>query len=635
MRRNITYISTFLIFIILMLPICEASSFHGETIDVSNEPIPQKIDFPVSNNVDLALTINLQQTNIMDADVETLDVLDAGSVSLESLPSLEVSGPFIENELVADDLQYNLAYTQESYIGFEAFDSVGVIENELQVIENNIGIESEPVLEKDLTVDNGYYSTFLITGILNQNIYASIPYIPATVSGEIEVIDETSIEGVTTDTLTVTTDKTSYDSSDTIKIKRAQTHNSGAETVTEYVYVIKSDNTEGYLGSWSWSIPGYSSFYYPSINLDASLLISALGTGSFRAYSKIFDSTGHSISDLSSSFTVAEGSSDVVLSGTVVDEDGNEINNAKVMFTDCSNNIQEYDYTNSNGEYEITINPGSYKLKVSYNGRTTSFSVNGDSCHDWSAGSYDLDLPITIYTSLSGTVQDQNGNKINGAVAKWTTCSDSAVTSDTTDSNGAFTIKALSGSYKLKIEYNGFTYLVSVGGDECHAYDPGSLSLSSAIVLQITSRLTGYIHDEDGNGISGATVKWTTCSDSDVTSTTTDSAGTFTLSATPGNYKLKVVIGGTTYIVTLANEECHYWQAGDLTLSAPITFATKSNLFGTVQDESGNVLSGVTVKFTTCSDANVASSTTDSNGAFTLSAVAGTYKLKVVYGGST
>jgi hypothetical protein len=125
-------------------------------------------------------------------------------------------------------------------------------------------------------------------------------------------------------------------------------------------------------------------------------------------------------------------------------------------------------------------------------------------------------------------VQDEDENPVHGAIVKWTHCNDTPVTSDTTDINGAFYLKApAAGSYKLKVTYNSITYLFIVNGTECYYYAPDAY----AYFLTITTRTTlhGYIEDLDNNPLEGLTVELHDCFDEFIASDTTDSTGYFSI----------------------------------------------------------------------------------------------------------
>jgi len=151
---------------------------------------------------------------------------------------------------------------------------------------------------------------------------------------------------------------------------------------------------------------------------------------------------------------------------------------------------------------------------------------------------YTLYLLPFATTTLSGVVRDEYENPIKEAVVKWTDCDDNDVVSDTTDANGKFSLTATSGSYKLKVVYNGVTYPFTIDNTECYHYPPGTYTCD--LTIRTTAALTGVVQDEDGNPLEDATVKWTDCNDNYVVADITDADGKFRLTAAAGSYKLKV-----------------------------------------------------------------------------------------------
>ncbi len=161
--------------------------------------------------------------------------------------------------------------------------------------------------------------------------------------------------------------------------------------------------------------------------------------------------------------------------------------------------------------------------------------------------------PCNGFAILSGVVQDEDENPVQGAIVKWTHCNDTPVTSDTTDINGAFYLKApAAGSYKLKVTYNSITYLFIVNGTECYYYAPDAYTY----LLTITTRTTlhGYIKNLDNNALEGLTVELHDCFDEFIASDTTDSTGYFSVTANAGHYKIHIVIT-EAYRIKLVDSE--------------------------------------------------------------------------------
>jgi hypothetical protein len=222
-------------------------------------------------------------------------------------------------------------------------------------------------------------------------------------------------------------------------------------------------------------------------------------------------------------------------------------------------------------------------------------------------------------------VRDEYENPVQGAVVKWTDCDDNDVVSDTTDADGKFSLTATSGSYKLKVVYNGITYPFTVNDAECCPYPPGTYTID--LMIRTTAALTGVVQDEDGDPIEDATVKWTDCNNNYVVADITDADGRFILTAAPGSYKLKVKYNGILYPVTMNGEECSYYSPGVWELINPLTIRTSTTLHGYIKDLDNDPLYGLTVALHACVGGLVASDDTDSSGHFSITADAGDYEV--------
>ncbi|MEA3324908.1 MAG: carboxypeptidase-like regulatory domain-containing protein, partial [Euryarchaeota archaeon] len=233
-------------------------------------------------------------------------------------------------------------------------------------------------------------------------------------------------------------------------------------------------------------------------------------------------------------------------------------------------------------------------------------------------------LPFAT-TTITGVVYDEYENRIKGAIVEWTDCNDNHVVSDTTDADGEFSLTATSGSYKLKVVYNGVTYPFNIDGTECYNYLPGTYTIY--LTIRTTATLTGVVRDEDGNPLKDATVKWTDCDNNYVVADITDADGKFRLTAAAGSYKLKVKYNGIMYSFTINGEECSYYSPGVWELINPLTIPITTTLHGYIKDLDNKPLQGLTVALHDCSGDLAASGDTDSSGHFSITTDAGYYEI--------
>jgi len=154
-------------------------------------------------------------------------------------------------------------------------------------------------------------------------------------------------------------------------------------------------------------------------------------------------------------------------------------------------------------------------------------------------------------------------------------------------------------------------------------------STVNAEVVSVVNKagdVTGKITDNKGNGIAGVTVTLTM--DDSVITTTTGSDGTYKVSdIKAGTYSLSVEKAGyiapdAKDVVVVTNETTE--------VEAISMVNAMGTVSGTVTDEDGNVLSGATVKLRgkdIKKDEKRYTVTTDANGNYSASVIAGTYQV--------
>ncbi|MFH1072988.1 MAG: carboxypeptidase-like regulatory domain-containing protein [Nanoarchaeota archaeon] len=413
-----------------------------------------------------------------------------------------------------------------------------------------------------------------------------------------------------------------YTGSDTVRVQRVVEHGGPAEDVTETVYIFNKWGTYRYYGYYNRHLNAYQTQFLPDLNIPASWILSNLGgNGFFEVYSLLQDINSNSIGEYSNQFGInalyAEGK-------LRSQETSTPISGATVKFIRCSDNAQmDSSTTNSSGGYHLEVPFGTYRLMAEYNGHSYLIYVNGIECYNYAAaGIWTFsDIYLYIYSTLHGPVQNPDGNSLGGGI-EWDTCAGQYVIGSSFF--GTFQVRANPGSYKLRLNYNNVWYDITVDGQICKSYGPGDLSLST---LTLSTTATGTVKDELGNPQNGATVQFTDCGGAVVKSTTTNSAGYFSLTAQPGNYILKVINNGYTYPITACNNwEWRTYNLGDI----PITRLATLN--GRIEGENDLALTA-NVGWYTCADAwNTGG---DFTGNFQLRSSPGNYKLKVIYNGIT
>ena len=237
--------------------------------------------------------------------------------------------------------------------------------------------------------------------------------------------------------------------------------------------------------------------------------------------------------------------------------------------------------------------------------------------------------------SIAGTIRSTSGNGVVGSgVVGVTVYLQSAfgnpipgrgTFSATTDSAGNYRIDGIEpGNYTLAAYRTGFLRATSNPGVVFTVEGDTLQQASLTLVPSAPGSLSGKVSDTAGNGVSGASVTFTS-SDGQIYSITTDANGNYSLpNVQPGTYTgtaSKTGFGTATQTVTVVSNTA---STVNFTLTPGPGVAT-----GRVIDTSGNPISGATVYFSSGSPATVvATATTDATGTYTVPSIAaGTYNV--------
>jgi len=255
------------------------------------------------------------------------------------------------------------------------------------------------------------------------------------------------------------------------------------------------------------------------------------------------------------------------LSGVVQDESGKAVKNAVAKLTDCSGNVITSSTTDSSGNFKLISKYGDYKVKITYN--SVDYWITN--CDTYNPGDYSFSNVIVLPSKvhIRGKIIDENNNARSGVVMQLTDCSDNLVTSSTTDSSGNFELVANPSSYKIKINLGYALLLLLVNSKECNSYGVGNIDFNP-ITVQKNTRIYGIIKELNGNPIKNQKIELYTCSDSFVTSSTTDSSGYYSLSASAGKYKLKLVMGDKRVVLQDSNKQSCFIFRGNVPLDLSV-----------------------------------------------------------------
>lgn len=280
-----------------------------------------------------------------------------------------------------------------------------------------------------------------------------------------------------------------------------------------------------------------------------------------------------------------------VIKGIVTDDSSNGLIGVSVT-------VQPGGYSSTtvdSGKFELSNIPhGEYVLTVSVNGFSTVIT-DTINLHTDTFTVVDNIMLTPLYGSVSGVVKDDSSNGINGVLVS--TIPEGFTT--TTNDTGGFSFSKLPfGKYMLnfsKVNYNSST---------SDTFEIISDTIAVAVngkISEILGTITGIVTDDSGNVLSGVSV--TTSPKGYSTNTISD--GSFTISdISLGNYVLYFSFSDYASKIsdTLTLDTLNKIDTVNVSLEKIVGKVT-----GTIVDDSGKALSGVTITsepkgYTTISD---------------------------------
>lgn len=286
------------------------------------------------------------------------------------------------------------------------------------------------------------------------------------------------------------------------------------------------------------------------------------------------------------------------VTGTIVNAlGGAAISGATVTVTGTSTSAT----SNSSGAFSVTAAAGSVTLTITKSGylTATSPSLTVTAGGTTNAGS----LAIS-QGAVSGTVKDAATSVAIAGATVLVTGTSSQVT---TNSGGAFSVPSNAGTVTLTVSAVGWltkkTSSITVTA--------GQTASAGTITLTAAGIITGIVvAGTPAAPLAGATVKVTGTSNS----TTTDAAGTFTLSQAAGSVTLTVSKTGFVTATTAALTV----TVGTTTDAGTIALVSPASVIGAVRTAmGGGALAGVTVKIAN----STTTATTAADGSFSLTPV--------------
>jgi hypothetical protein len=233
--------------------------------------------------------------------------------------------------------------------------------------------------------------------------------------------------------------------------------------------------------------------------------------------------------------TAATITVDNVVVVTVLDGDGNPQSGLNVLVYDGSAYAGYAAYTDAQGQATLSLPAGSYRFRVAKNG-TAFWSGPGNHCTvpGCTSAGITVNLPVTV------TVLNLNGQPEAGLIVQAYSGSAWAGYTATTDAQGQVSFTLPDGSYRFRVYKNSRTFW---SGETDHCAVPGCTS--AAVTVDDTVLVT--VLDSGGNPQSGLSVQAYNGSTYTGYSLYTDGEGRAAMTLPAGEYRFRVVKGGTAF----------------------------------------------------------------------------------------
>lgn len=309
------------------------------------------------------------------------------------------------------------------------------------------------------------------------------------------------------------------------------------------------------------------------------------------------------------------------VSGTVRDQAGAAVSEAKVQFRNNSNNLQYNATTTSTGTFSVNIPKGSYTLDLS----KPSYLSPASRQIIIDTGQVNLtNLVLTLDNAIiSGKVVNDANEPVQLASVKAT--KGSVVQEVTTNELGEFSFTLSSGSWVIEVSKSGFS---SPAPKTYSLATNDNLRNQVFILIPRANQVTGFVY-QSVTGTNGQ-VSQVPFADITVTATPTNGQTVTAQSNAAGQFTMSLKSGSFT--ISAAKQGYTSSAATQLTVTVAQTISginftltpNPSSVTGTVTDAAGAALPGAVI-----SVAGVSSAQSVSVGTYTLSLPSGTHTVTV------
>jgi hypothetical protein len=306
--------------------------------------------------------------------------------------------------------------------------------------------------------------------------------------------------------------------------------------------------------------------------------------------------------------------------------------------TNGTTTVVAQNITTAQGQYSIGLASGTYDLRVT----PPAGSEFGQEIVQDVEVTANRQFDVILLsggggsTSLSGTVRGVNDQAVNGvSVQLYTYPNGQFITSTATDATGKYALSVITGTYTLLFQRGStsplapsywyfYQFNISVTGPT--VYDP-ALPIVTA---------TGKVTNPDGAPVPNATIQGSSSQSSSSTqfhsqySATANASGDYTLLMFKGSssFTVRPPSGSTLGILTQTNIAVANDLTRDFTLPASV------GVSGTVKGLNGQTIAGVSVLAYSSSGQFLASTTTNTVGAYSLAIAPGQIRLELSKSGT-
>ena len=284
------------------------------------------------------------------------------------------------------------------------------------------------------------------------------------------------------------------------------------------------------------------------------------------------------------------------IAGVVRDGSGNPVQGAWVSASPGSQGT----WTDAEGRYALTVVAATYSISAAKSGYPTAPAQSVTVPPSRS----DVNFTFTAYT-IGGTVRDSAGSPVQGATVTTSPGFFTAVT----DARGVYTFTLGAGTYSVSVHKTGYPD----PAPQTVTVPPSRTDVDFHFAAYHT--IAGLVRDFDGTPVQGATVY----ASPGFHSALTDASGAYTLTVLAGTYNVSVSRPGypnlptQTVTVPPSRADVHF------------TYPQRYAVSGVVTDSASAPVVGATV---TCIGPESVSTSTDAQGAYSLSVTAGRYVVR-------